>query len=609
MSQTEPRPAPDGHSSFEGLGSSLITRSCGEADTDSEVITPSADWSLEVARYIGMLEEMIHTSEEGFLSIGSKLMEIHAGTRQISMKLSTTLNEYSAEKGMNSLIELRNISNRAAEQLDSFREYSLETIDSLQKLESPLESLPDSIHEFDRLISRLKKMGIVAHIEAARVGDGGLDFVRLAENVSLLGEQIAAKAKEVRAYVGEVDGIISQNKTEMEEMISKHTYVARNVGSDMEANLRVLEEKQEMYRQATSAISIRSGQAIDQINAVVQSVQYHDITRQQVEHIIEALRSIGTSESLVEVIPICEVQVAQLRRVGAEFGAAVLAIVSALENLSGALGMMLSESEHLASFTKESGSTFFQHVERGFETVSATMIEDRSAVKEFASSLRNINENIHKMKSFMDEMADVGLEIELLALNSRVKAAKIGDGGETLGVIAESIQNLSTDTLEQVSEVIGRMSHMVSVAGAIAADDVINNVVNRAEAGTDDIVGKLTEVVALFHSNNTSSTEAFLETERASAVIVNQLKNLSEELKGNGELASFLISTADMLEQLKEKLRECVPQAARADIDARLAEIRDSYTMESERATHTAVLKGAQHGSSESSGGGEIELF
>lgn len=583
---------------------------CGsDTGQDPNIMEPSIDWSAEIASYIGNLREMMRTSENGFLSVGSKLSEIHAGTRDISEKIAELTEKYSTEEGTDSLEQLRLVSDRSAKQMDSFREYSVKAISHLQDLEAPLGSLPESIREFDRLVSHLRKIGIVAHIEAARIGNDGLDFVRLAETVSLLGEQIALKAKEVRVYVKEVGDVIAVNEKEMKQMIAKHNDVTRTVGGDMESNLRVLDEKHETYRQGATSMSARSDHALNDINAVVQSVQYHDITRQQVEHITEALQSLRLQESVLEVVPICEVQVAQLRRVGEEFTGAILSISTALQDLSTALTMMLSESEQMASYTRESGTTFFEHVERGFETVSATMLEDRAAVRSFTSSLRQISDYIRKMKSFMDEMADVGSEIELLALNSRVKAAKIGDGGETLGVVAEAIQNLSTDTLEQVGEVIAQMSRMVKISADLAEDSGAGEMVKRAEIETNEIIDKLGEVMRAFHLNNEASRELLLETEQNSTAIEHQLELLTEEIKKHGDLGVSLIQTGDMLEQLSGRLRASAPESAQVTIDARLEEIRRSYTMESERVTHGAVLQGNPAEAGTSSGGGDVELF
>ena len=86
-------------------------------------------------------------------------------------------------------------------------------------------------------------MGITARIEAARIGDEGLDFIRLTETVSVLGEKISAKAREVRTYIKGASEVIALNKGKMEQVIGKHKNITKLVTNDMKSNLRVLDEK------------------------------------------------------------------------------------------------------------------------------------------------------------------------------------------------------------------------------------------------------------------------------------------------------------------------------------------------------------------------------
>ncbi len=579
-------------------------------NTDFNEVELSTIWNREIADHIRQLRAVMQTSEDGFLSIGSKLREIHLSARNVSQKLAALVNIYSADSNANSLSALRVMSDRSTKQLDSFNDFSMRAVADLQNLESPLASLPESLHEFDRLVSRLRKMGITARIEAARIGDEGLDFIRLTETVSVLGEKISAKAREVRTYIKGASEVIALNKGKMEQVIGKHKNITKLVTNDMKSNLRVLDEKHELYQKITSGISDKSEDALRNVHVVVQSVQYHDITRQQVDHIIEALQSIQQQNSVFEAVPICQIQVAQLRRVGAEFGDAVLSIVTALGQLSNAVTTMLSESEQMTNFTKDSGTTFFEYVERGVETVSATMMKDWYAVQELISSLEQISENIRKMKSFMDEMANVGSEIELLALNSRVKAARAGSNGAALGVIAESIQHLSLVALEQVDGVVKQMSHMVMVSCDLTNNHTIEIVTHRAEIETKNIIEKLRDAIQVFHSDNAMTIRIFLETESVCKAIAGELKLLSKEIGRHREIALSLIKTGDMLEQLAVQTRASVPDSARATIDERLKEMRKRYTMEIERETHNAVLSGNQSQTGPSSGdAGSIELF
>ncbi len=576
----------------------------------TDMIGKPVDCGSEVARHLDILKAMMKESESGFLSVGSHLRQIHSGTQDISSKLSGLMNAYSDNAGEFSLTDLRPLAERATSQLDSFNEYSRKAAGSLESLEKPLMSLPDSLREFDRLVSRLRKMGIVARIEASRLGEGGRDFVRLAEAVTSLGEQITSKAKDVYGYIRGVNDVIQSNKSRMRDMIDKHGEVSRQVSKYMESNLAVLTSKKECIKQSASSISVKSDDAMGFINKIVQSIQYHDITRQQVEHIIQALSTVAALDSVTESIPVCEIQAAQLKRVGNEFEEAVETIAESLHELSGAVTIMFDETVNITGSTSRTGGTFIDDVESGLEIVSATMLEDQFAVDNVSASLRQIGENIRQMKSFMDEMAEIGSEIELLALNSRIKAAKAGSDGATLGVIAESIENLSMGTLDLVGKVIDRMSTMVAASNNLSDDRAIDTVTSKADQEISEIIGTLNATVRMFHDRNTASAGIFLETREMCSAIVEQLECLISVIEEHRGFAATLVSTGNSLETLVRTMRSGLNGSSRIVVDERLERLRKEYTMETERSTFTSVLNGDSGqatGSSEAAG--SIELF
>lgn len=567
------------------------------------------DWNGEIARHIALLTSMVRTSEEGFLALGSQLQSIYLSTQEISRKLGGLVKNFSSKEGTDSLAELQDMAEQSAKQLDLFKDFSLQAVDKLQNIESPLYVLPESLREFDRLVSRLRMMGISARIEAARIGQDGFGFVHLAEEVAHLAEQITSKAREVSSHIGGVGEIIALNERKLEGVIEKHKDISESVSRNMRSSLVLMDEKLEMSRRTTSGISGKSEEAIRNINVVVQSVQYHDITRQQIDHIVEALQSINGQDSVLEVVPICQVQAAHLKRAGSEFQNALRSIVTALGDLSNAVTMMLSESEQMTNFTADSGNTFFVDIEQGLQTVSGTMMKDLVTVTELVSSLQEITGKVRQMKTFMDEMTDVGSEVELLALNSRVKAAKAGCNGAALAVIAESIQSLSVDARLQIDEVVGHISRMVSLSEDIKNGHSIQTVTNSAEAETQHIIGKLKDAIEVLRLQNGESIEIFRETEQACTIIVGRLVSLADEISRHRDLAHSVIDTANVLQRLAEQLRASVPDSTQAVIDERLEEMLKRYTMETERTTHRAVLGGDEARPAGSSAGGEIELF
>lgn len=579
------------------------------ADADPGAVETSLVWAAEIGQHIELLRNIVRTSEDGFLSVGSQLHEIHLSTRNVSEKLAGLANDFSAEGGTNSLGELQHRSERSVTRLNAFNDFWLQAVGQLRQLESPLSSLPESLKQFDRIVSRLRTMGITARIESARIGGDGFGFVHLAEEVTHLGEQISPRAKEVLSHISEVCGIISLNESKLNEVVGNHEEISLSITSDLGSRLNLVDEKLDMSRSIASRISDRSEEAIRSIGVIVQSIQYHDITRQEIGHIIEALETIRGEDSVLEVVPICLIQAAHLSRVGKEFEHAVSSIASALGELSNTVTVMVSESEQMSSFARDSGSIFLNHVQSGLETINATVARDQTAIIEFTSSLGTISESILKMKSFMSEMEEVGSEIELLALNSRVTAAKMGGEGAGLGVIAEAIQHLSTDARAQIREVAAQMSQMVVVSSDLTKAHSIEAVTQQTGNETHDVTAKLEEAMRAFHLSNSMSIETFRETEGICKSVVGELESLVRGIDGQRGTAQSLLRTGDMLERLAGELRASVQDSARMIIDKRIEEMLSRYTMETERTTHKAVLDGNGGRTEASSGPGEIELF
>ena len=579
-------------------------------DAGPDDAEPSIDWTGNIARQAVLLRSTMQTSETGFISVGSQLQTIHVSTQEISQRLAGLLDNYLNKDGTESLNELRSISERSTRQLNLFNNFSVYAFTQLQNLETPLTLLVEYFKDFDCLVRRLRMMGITARIEAARIGEDGSSFVHLAEEVSVLGQQIAAKAKEVCSYVNRVYEVIALHENKLGEVIGRHKDISTRVSNDMSSNLQILNEKREMSKQTASEISSVSKDVLHNIHVVVQSVQYHDITRQQIDHVIGALQSIKKQDSVLEVVPVCEIQVAHLKRAAKDFENAILAIITALGDLSNGVTTMLSESRKMANFTDGSGNTFFDYVVRGLETVSDTVMKDREVILELTSSLEQVNDNIRMMKSFMHEMAFVGSEIELLALNSRVKAAKTGTNGSALGVIAEAIQRLSVDASNRINEVVDQMSQMVSLARDLTDADTIDVITKSTEREIQKIVNKLKDVIGFFHVTNKSTIEVFRETGKVCATIAERVKSLAEEISRHKEVATSLCEVSCELDQFAARLRGSASDSDRTLIDKRLEEMLKRYTMEAERLTHNTIVNGDQSQSglpSEADGG--IELF
>lgn len=67
--------------------------------------------------------------------------------------------------------------------------------------------------------------------------------------------------------------------------------------------------------------------------------------------------------------------------------------------------------------------------------------------------MNHVSATIAEMGNFVVDIEDVGAEIKLIALNASIKAARTGEQGRALGVLAMAIQRLSSEAREQTQAV------------------------------------------------------------------------------------------------------------------------------------------------------------
>ncbi len=108
------------------------------------------------------------------------------------------------------------------------------------------------------------------------------------------------------------------------------------------------------------------------------------------------------------------------------------------------------------------------------------------------ASLAEISEATQEMERTVQVINDIAFQINLLALNAGVEAARAGDAGRGFAVVASEVRNLaqnSTDAVKQISRVISRSRETVDrgVEHVGQTREALISVLDRAENVTQRI--------------------------------------------------------------------------------------------------------------------------
>jgi methyl-accepting chemotaxis protein len=132
-------------------------------------------------------------------------------------------------------------------------------------------------------------------------------------------------------------------------------------------------------------------------------------------------------------------------------------------------------------------------IEESFSNVKLTANEIDSVLHKFSEIRRNGNElkdnatNITKIVSIVSAIAH---QINLLALNASIEAARAGDSGKGFAVVAEEVKKLSEETNQAVEQINSSLTNFISsISDVVEAIDVQYVVLEQQNTKLTDAVG------------------------------------------------------------------------------------------------------------------------
>ena len=294
------------------------------------------------------------------------------------------------------------------------------------------------------------------------------DFINLAGDVEQLSELIHDKSAGIESHRRSLMSLAEATLLRIVSINEKSKGYISEVLGNIRSSIVLLEGRHDLSFTAADSMLSRFNATSKQVGEVVMSMQFHDLTRQQVEHIRDVLTAMGgklhappeaqdvntdavsyAPELVAEAAIACELQKAQLSDAQGKFVHAVDAIVENLRGVVKNVFRILDDIQKITGGTDLIASTFLSNIESGTTAVIGRLEDTGRAEGEFVDAMGELSSAVSTISGLVDDIEEIGEEIELIAVNARVKSAHTGVEGAPLGVIAEAIWHLSIDATSQ----------------------------------------------------------------------------------------------------------------------------------------------------------------
>ena len=323
-----------------------------------------------------------------------------------------------------------------------------EHIKALKKIMAGLES-------FQMLSLNLSILGFLTRVENAHIENLQSGFGDLTDDVKKLSASIKDKAFSIRATCEDIASGVAKALDKVAYSDRTHTTSARAAHTRAAQSERLLVKRYEHAVEAAHIIDQRLGRSTADISDIVMSLQFHDITRQQIQHVQTVLENLQTrlhdkdtplarqAALLGDTLELQDAQISQSRE---EFDSAVTTVIESLEALADDESTILSQIGEVAWASDAEGIATMQAIKDGIEAMIDHIMVAAKDQAELNTTAQEVSSMVARMSAFVQDINAIGLNLEFLALNARIKAAHLGVEGVALDTISGSIYELSHDT-------------------------------------------------------------------------------------------------------------------------------------------------------------------
>ncbi len=556
--------------------------------SNMELMHPTR-FAKQISSIVNNLKEVNTKTEKVFLDIGNNLTDYNKKSKLISEIASTTSKSVSdsvLNYGYNNLIkiidDLNNYFNNSINNIISDKEELLNILHAIEKVTEEIQS-------FKKIVKHLRVLGISTKIEIARLGTDDKGFSSLVQNVDRLSEVIELKASNINQQASYLINEILKTNTDLEKLYTEQARLSKNVLESTTISLEEFKQQYEINKEFVESTFTKTKQITSHISDVVVSIQFHDITRQQIEHVEEAFnhlleRIYGEEDNLDEVIyDICELQSEQLNHSANEFGEAVQDIITKLAAIAEDFKGISVEAENLFVSGHVNGKTHLEHVCSKLHGITEAIDKNIEIEQHLNKSINTSVNIVDDLAKFVQEIEDIGDEIEIIALNAIVKAAHVGNEGSALGILAESIQKLSIEAKEQSNTITAKLESVNAIAQSLR--------VSLAGLDTrDEIITKneLEKIIENILNNEFNAKQQFIDLNK-------NIKNIEKEIftfaSGINIHNKFLDSIYAIISEINNIIYEIHPNIKPRHERTNNEFLYKKYTMKSERDIHDRLLK------------------
>jgi methyl-accepting chemotaxis protein len=244
---------------------------------------------------VNQLQEVTQQTEAAALDIGEKFMSIVERARKNTSDATAVLEKFTQDEASQNPIELSKKALREVVQsLQEAISFASQLMNELKIINEDTGSIKTVVDEIEFIAGQTNLLALNAAIEAARAGEHGRGFAIVADEVRKLSDRSDNAAEEIRKLITKIETDTKEIYKSTEENISRSFAVSTDSASVVDEAMHTIDRNMDAVRTQFDHLARETESLASDISSIVISMQFQDITRQRIEHVIEPLLNLKT---------------------------------------------------------------------------------------------------------------------------------------------------------------------------------------------------------------------------------------------------------------------------------------------------------------------------
>jgi hypothetical protein len=571
-------------------------------DTNKFSIVTRAELIRTFSEIDEKINDLHERSSADFLQLNNYLKDYYKKTNLVSENAFRILETIAGKKDINLIVELEHIQQSLDECREKIQEEDYRKIQILRDLTLNSNQLNISLRNIRQDLTTFKFLSSNYHL-ITNYGEidvkWELELERWEEEIQLLYNSLA----DINTQVDRFREQINYNIDHLEIKVEKSLQLYIDLSKETKVNISLVLQKYQESKLQFPVLKEKSVNSSKSINNIITHLQYQDIIRQKIEHIqtshsriISDLNQTITDKSseinriandYQKIGDIAGLQAAQLLMVSKEYQNALDIITNNFKDIADDLTTISNISTEFSYKDNKSEITLLKQIKNQM---------DRSIILLDINHFRGMNIEYLSARQKLDKIASTfNSEIfkTLKSLNrfEALKQKELADSAKIPSVLFQ-ISSLAKEVISKIQDVCHKINDMQKLSESLYTIDNLDNWGSQLEQQRIRLMVEISKILDALDKDNEELDNVLTQNRELNNYILEKIEMVINKVDYYEYFENMVEQVISQLNNINYRLKSTFSAEHQQEQVHNLEEIKNSYTMESERVVHDNVVAG-----------------